>query len=286
GNRAQLLVGQDAAWLELAGQLAAQDPLAARALHATLAQTSLRPETRQQAHDRFARLLAAEPRGAALLQRLYLDSPRFADLATVPEAVRHLLAERALADGDLRLASRLLAGLDAPPDTADGFAWRLRRVRVLVLGGDPARGALELGRLVEADPVATTAQFERVLQVVFDLQTVGEHAAAIALLERLGPLAADDRQRRELPFWVADSHRAAGRPLEAARAYLRSATLLDPFALDEWAQSARYQAAKSLAAAGLVADARNLLQMLLNATRDPGRRATLQRDLQQLWLLE
>ncbi len=85
-------------------------------------------------------------------------------------------------------------------------------------------------------------------------------------------------------FWVADSYKALGRPLEAAQLYLRSAILQDPFAMDPWAQTARYYAAEQLAAAGLPADARNIYRGLLNATKDPGRQAVLRNNIQQLML--
>ena len=92
--------------------------------------------------------------------------------------------------------------------------------------------------------------------------------------------------RRELYYWMADSARALYRPLDAARLYLRSATLLDPVAMDPWAQTARYQAADALAEAGLVEDARALYTGLLGATRDPARKALLRHRLQQLLLAD
>ena len=55
--------------------------------------------------------------------------------------------------------------------------------------------------------------------------------------------------------------------------------------MDQWAKSARYQAAQMLAKAGYIEDARNLYQGLLNATSDPSQQALLRHAMQQLMLL-
>jgi len=286
GNRAQLLVGQDRRWLALASELQAADPHSAQALYATVGLTENDPVLRSAAHATFANLIAETPNGATLLQRLYLESMHFSTPGDIPEALRRRLGERALEDGELRLASRLLTGLAVPTDADEAFSWRLQRARVQVLGGNPQRGAEELKQLIHEAPEQSTAHYDRVLQVIFDLQTVSEHDRALVLLETLEPLAGEPRQRRELPFWIADLHRTAGRPAQAARYYLRSATSDDPLAMDEWVRNARHQAALTLADAGLTADARNLLQDLILTAPEPSRRAALQRDLQQLRLPE
>ena len=72
---------------------------------------------------------------------------------------------------------------------------------------------------------------------------------------------------------------------EAAYLYLKSATLQDPMAMDPWAQTARYHAAKMLAEAGLVEDARQIYSSLLRATRDASRRAVLENEIQRLHLV-
>ena len=55
--------------------------------------------------------------------------------------------------------------------------------------------------------------------------------------------------------------------------------------MDQWAQTARYRAAKALVEAGLVQDARNIYGSLLRSTRDAGRKAVLENELQRLHLL-
>jgi hypothetical protein len=122
------------------------------------------------------------------------------------------------------------------------------------------------------------------VQVVFDLQTVTAHAQAIDLFERLLLREMPTQRTREILFWQADSWQALGKPARAAYLYLQSATLTDPSAMDPWAQTARYHAAQSLAEAGLLEDARRVYQTLLNATREPGRRAMLLNEIQRLQL--
>ena len=102
-----------------------------------------------------------------------------------------------------------------------------------------------------------------------------------ALLEK----RLEQQQRRELLFWMADSSQVLGQYDQAAYLYLKSATLSDPMAMDPWAQTARYRAAKALAEAGLLEDARNVYTALLRATRDVSRKAVLQNELQSLHLL-
>jgi hypothetical protein len=90
--------------------------------------------------------------------------------------------------------------------------------------------------------------------------------------------------RRELLFWMADSRKAQSKHTEAARFYLQSATLGDNNSMDPWAQTARYQAAKSLSEAGLTRDAAFIYKELLRITESPARRSVLRHELQQLRL--
>ena len=121
--------------------------------------------------------------------------------------------------------------------------------------------------------------------MVFDLQTVKQHDKALLLFGALLEKPLSVQQRRELLFWMADSLQELQRYDDAAYLYLKSATLADPTAMDPWAQTARYRAAKSLVDAGLVEDARQIYSLLLRATKDASRKAVLQNELQRLHLL-
>lgn len=286
GNHEQLLVGQDQAWFDKAGEFAQRYPLRARAMYTVVALNGLDEKTRALAHLQLAQSLTAMKGGEVLLRRLYLESKRFARLDGVPETIRHRLVDIALANSQVGLAARLMRGLASPPAGQERVEWQMRRARVAILAGEPEAGVQLMITLLDQTPQFEPAVLDRLLQVIFDLQTVGRHDDALRLFKALGQRPLDDQRRRELLFWMADSYREMGRHEQAAFHYLRSATLVDPFSMDRWAQTARYQAARELVHGGLFADARRLFQGLLNATRDPSRRAVLQRELQQLQLKE
>lgn len=286
GNAEQLLVGQDQAWFDKAGEFTQRYPLRARAMYVVVALHGLAAETRAQAHLYLAQSLAAIEGGQRLLRRLYLEARRFARLDGVPEPIRHRLVDLALAESEVGLAARLMRGLTPPPAALERVEWQLRGARVSILAGEPEAGVRQLETLLSESPQLEMAVFDRLLQVIFDLQTIGYHDEALQLFAALSRQALDDQRRRELLFWMADSYREQRRHELAAHHYLQSAGLVDPFSMDPWAQTARYQAARELRQARLFADARRLFQGLLNATRDPSRRAVLQRELHQLQLEE
>jgi tetratricopeptide (TPR) repeat protein len=281
GNEARLLVGDDGTWFELAETHLGGEPVLARALLAVVAVHSFDDEARDRGHDQIAASLYAERHGPAVLERLYLDSNRFGDPAAVPRPVRYRLADLALQVPDIPLASSLMEGLESPPEGTDPVDWQLRRARVLLLGGAREEGLAALATVLQPE-AAVTLQIDRFLQVVFDLQSMNDHAPALGFLGRLLDRELEPGQRREILFWKAESHEGVGDHVEAARFYLRSAGLFDPFSMDPWAQTARYRAADVLAEAGLAADARRLYEGLLNATDDEARRAVLRNRLQRL----
>lgn len=285
GNERQLLIGQDSAWFEAAAELVRRHPTRARALFALLASNAQDDARGTAAHHRLVGLLGDDEAGRRLVRRLYLEAKRYPRLDAVPEPVRYQLLDHALVDGDIPLASTLMASLPRPPAGSDAQAWSLRRARVLILGGEDAAGIGVLEGLLEGGEALAVERIDRLLQVLFDLQSVDRHREAVALFRRILERGADDRQRREIYYWLADSHKALGDPAEAARLYLKSAGLFDPYALDQWAQSARYSAAESLAEAGLADDARVLYKRLLSATKDPARKSVLRHKLQELWLI-
>jgi len=283
GNQLQLIVGDDEAWFVAASNRYDEQPIHARALFAVVALKAYQPQQAAVAHWQLASLIDKIPHGGRLMRALYLESGRFETEADIPPAVRYLLLEHVLAAPDIPQASRLLVGLDEPPPQTDAAEWHLRRARVLLLGGKVEDGAAALDRLFREVDVFDR---DRALQVVFDLQTLGRHDIALTFLARLQATEKDAQRARELWYWRADSLTAMKRHAEAALAYLRSAMLIDAHASDPWAQTARFQAAEALTAAGLFGDARRQYQILLNSTRDASRQAVLRNNLQQLRLLE
>ncbi|RMG30225.1 MAG: hypothetical protein D6721_04455, partial [Gammaproteobacteria bacterium] len=271
GNRLQLLQGRDADWYFAATERMEREPLQARALLAVLAETATDLHHRRLAHDYFSRMLVDRDPSGRLLRLLYLDAARFPRPEDIPVPARRRLVAVALDVRDVRLASRLAAGLPAPPgdDAKQAFRWDLLRARVLILGGRVAEGTALLREVLHRRPPDGPQALDRLLQVVFDLQEIGEHARALSLFSEIARLPLDARHRRELWYWIGESRAALGRHREAAVAYLTSAAWQDPHAMDPWAQTARYHAAQELEQAGFLGDAVRVLRGLAGATRDP-----------------
>lgn len=283
GNDAKLLVGNDSAWLGKAKTFTAKEPHRARALYAFLVHHAEDENARATANRLLAESLLKDGHGETL-RALYLNSTRIAGPDAVPQSVRYRLAEIALAQHDMKLAAALLKDLTEPPAGEDATIWTLRRARALVYIGDIANAQPLLMGLLEQQK-AVDAEFARYfLQVVFDLQTLGRHSEALALLEKLSARAETKSLQRELLYWRADSHAALGQNADAGELYLRSAVFNSGNGDDPWGQTARFHAAGALARAGMTVDARHIYTALLKSTPDPARRAQIERQLQQLWL--
>jgi hypothetical protein len=286
GNDEQKLLGNDEDWYFPATEAIDKDPLRARILFSVLAEYGTSSERRSVAHEYLVSLLDDLPHGKRLTRRLYLESARYADVDNLPPVIRYRLIDEALESGDLTTTSRLMAGLAEPPSGSDRFEWDLRRARVAIYTGDVDAGVELLHKLLQVEQQEWDKQrVDRLLQVVFDLQTVKQHQRALTLFTELLDKPLDVQQQREVLFWMADSLQELERYDEAAYLYLKSATLADPTAMDPWAQTARYRAAKALVDAGLVEDARRIYTTLLRATKDASRQAVLQNELQRLHLL-
>jgi tetratricopeptide (TPR) repeat protein len=204
----------------------------------------------------------------------------------MPTLVRYRLADKALAEYNVRLAGTLLKDMQAPPAGEDEALWRLRRARVLVYAGDDQAAVTLLRGLATERPTLDPDFADRLLQVVFDLQALGRHAEALPLLEAVYARVEHARLRRELLFWQAESQAGLKRYQDAAELFLRSATFAGASGGDPWGMTARFHAAEALAKAGLTDDARGVYNKLLAVTDDPRRRSVIERNIQQLWLIE
>jgi hypothetical protein len=286
GNAEQKLLGNDEDWYFPATEALEKEPLRARVLFSVLSEHGSDAQRRSVAHEYLVGMLDDLPNGKLLVQRLYLESRRYAEVGKLPPVIRYRLIDEALESGELQTASRLMAGLAEPPAGGDRFGWDLRRARVAIFTDDVASGVSMLQQLfADQELVWDKQKVDRLLQVVFDLQTVRYHQQALALFSALLDKPVDQQQRRELLFWMADSLQELEQYERAAYLYLKSATLTDVTAMDPWAQTARYRAAKALAEAGLLEDARQIYSGLLRATRDTSRKAVLQNEIQRLHLV-
>lgn len=287
GNAEQRLLGRDEDWYFPATEMLEKQPLRARIFFAVLAEHGSSPQRRELAHEYLMDLLADLPGGRRLVRTLYLEASRYADVSALPAVVRYRLIDQALEDGELRTAARLMSGLARPPRGQDAFGWNLRRARVAVYTGEVETGARLLRELLEDEKQEWNEQHaDQLVQILFDLQTVKRHREALELFRVLMDKPLSAKRRREMLFWMAESLQALEQYDQAAWLYLRSATFTDPAAMDPWAQTARYRAARALVQAGYPGDARRIYRGLVRATRDAGRRAVLQGELQRLRLID
>jgi tetratricopeptide (TPR) repeat protein len=284
GNRSELLLGADEDWLELAGSASKVTPVKSRSLYAMLMLRSTGQVSNRAAAgymETFAEVDEAERR---LLENLFNHSQTFSDAHNIPAGIRFQLVDLALKSVDIEEATRLMSGLTTVPPGTSRLDWQLRQSRVLILGGryDEGNKVLQvlISEYLEPQPEAT----DRILQVLFDLQTVGLHAQAIDHFGHLLQLDIDLKRRREILYWIGDSYRGLEKYQQAALLYLQSAMMPAPDSMDPWAQTARFNAAESLQLAGLVDDARRIYQTLLQITEDPAHRSVLSHKIQQLWL--
>ena len=120
--------------------------------------------------------------------------------------MRYRLVDHALSNGDISLAATMMASLPQPPDGEDLFNWQIRKARVLILEGRHEDGEKVLKASLQNQQTLEREQIDRYLQVVFDLQTVSRHEQALELFDLLPEADMDDKLRRELYYWKAESN--------------------------------------------------------------------------------
>jgi tetratricopeptide (TPR) repeat protein len=283
GNDKRLLVGDDSSWLKQAEGLEKTRPVQARGLYAFLAIKGAVDIVRAIAHKRFTDSLYKEDLGNAAVA-LYTESEGIARVQLAPDDARYRLAIEILRKGDIKVAAEIMKSLTQPPADESVEEWKLRRARTLVYAGQFPDAVVLLNEALGSVTKLNKEFVQRFTQVLFDLQAVGEHAAAIELFESVYHKVQSTETQRELLYWMAESYAARGDNARAAALYLQSAVHGQPSGGDMWGQSARYHAAESLAHAGLIEDARAVYGTLLRQTPDAKRRALIERNLQQLWL--
>ena len=285
GNSAKLLVGNDDVWLEKAEAVPCATHHVARAVYAFLSRRASEPDVRYLSHRRLVSGLMRDGHSQTL-ESLYTQSNLYPVVANIPTSVRYALADKAIADYNIRLAASLIRGLDAPPEGEAPEDWSLRRARILVYAGDYRVATGLLQETLTTQPTLEIELAGRLLQVLFDLQAVGRHDDALALFKIAYDRADSDKMRREILFWMADSQNAMKHYSAAAELYLRSATFAGASGEDPWGHTSRFYAAEALGRAGLIDDARRVYQKLMEASTDPRRRTQIERQMQQLWLTE
>lgn len=284
-NDHNLLVGDDKAWQALIEKQKKNSDREAMYLSAALAQTSHNTAIQQQAHAAIVQSIQQRKNGMTLINQLYLHGEHIKDYSILPTSVRYLLVDYALAKGDITKASTLMRSLPQPPEGENAFDWRMRKARVMVLEGD-YKGSEELLKQTIAPLVhIETRELDRYIQVVFDFQTVQQHESALALFELIKQDWLNDKLKREIYFWKAESFYALSQFDRAALYYLKSASALEGEENDLWAQSARFKAAGALVKAGIYDDAEKVYKDLLVITASESRKSLIRQSIQKIRLL-
>ena len=201
----------------------------------------------------------------------------------LPAAVRHRIVNHALKQRDIELAAEMSRHLPPANPDQDPLNWALIRARLAIYTGEFGHGETVLREAIEPAGAFDADAADRVMQLIFDLQSVGRHEAAYLLFEMMHDRVTTSNHKRETLFWMADSLRNMGQYTHAAELYFESA-LLNGDGHDIWGQTARLNAAEVLTDAGMLGDAQRIYEQLLRVSSDPKQRLALERRLQQLWL--
>ena len=285
GNQYNLLKGDDAAWYQRAGEIKKNQPVRARGMYAVIAINTGDENKRQQAHKELVDALSETDAGLEVVNQLYMQSKRAGSTDNLPVEVRYRLVDHALSMGDITLAATMMASLPQPPEGAGYFEWQMRKARVLILEGEHERGEAELRLALQNIGELNKDMVDRYLQVVFDLQTIKRHEQALELFNLLPIESMDDKLRREIYYWKAESHYEIERYDQAAMLYMKSAKAGDETMSDLWAQSARFKASDALLKAKLYDDAKYAYTELLGITSSDSRKRLIRQKLQHIRLL-
>jgi len=161
--------------------------------------------------------------------------------------------------------------------------WLIYTGRIAIIAGRHQHGAAQLEKWVDSIENLTAEQTDRVLQPIFDLQTVEQHALAIPLLEKINRKSPGGKYTREIAFWTAESYGATKQHIKAADFFLFSAMQKDN-GFDQWGESARFRAAESLLEGNFFEDSLSLFEGLLLRAQDEPQKQALEQKIQQIWL--
>lgn len=220
-----------------------------------------------------------------LLSRLLGKQKIMGDFKHVGSATSAKILNFALAQGDANLILAIAPHLGEAPENIDSQDWILQKARVDIFAGRFAHAQDKLENWIDQHDTLTGKDVDRVLQAVFDLQSVQQNDLSLVLFEKISDKTNSKRHKREILFWRAQSHDALDERTTAAQLYLRSA-MVEANGFDQWGQSARYHAAYTLMEAGAYFDARRLFEALQSVATDTARHTTIKQALQRLWLIE
>ncbi|GMR01092.1 MAG: hypothetical protein BMS9Abin19_0446 [Gammaproteobacteria bacterium] len=281
-----LLFGNDEQWQNLSEQLIDKEPEKALALNAALVLHTDKFTTKQQQHKTIVEIIERRKNGLELINQLYLHSNKVVDVNVLPDEVRYRLVDYALSEGSYSEAATIMKSLKEPPQGKTLFDWRMRKARVLILQGEYKKSENLIRNTFAEKTSITRAELDRFIQVVFDFQTVQQHQQAIKLFDLVSLENLDEKLKREIFFWKAESYFSLEKYDRAALFYLESARAVAEAEHDLWGQSARFKAGKALMLAGIYDDAKKVFSDLLIITASDSRKAIINQNLQKIRLLK
>ena len=285
-NDLGLLFGNDEQWQQLSDKLIQSAPKKALQLNAALVLHTENFLTKQLQHKTIVEIIEKRKNGLELINQLYLHSNKVTDVNVLPDEVRYRLVDYALSEGDYYEAATIMKSLKEPPEGKTLFDWRMRKARVLILQAEYAQSEDLIRKTFSEKPKITRDELDRYIQVVFDFQTVQQHQQAIKLFDLLFIDGLDEKLKREIYFWKAESYFSLEKFDKAALFYLQSARAVTDAENDLWAQSARFKAGKALMLAEIYYDAEKVYTELLVITDSETRRALINQNLQKIRLLK
>ena len=282
-NEAGYLVGEESGWGDFARLLPAEDGVTRRAVWAHIARQLDDPFSVRLAVDQWINAVLDDDR-MPLVTLLHGEDAPLGPLLVSPEVALRL-SSAALQNEDIQLAAFANSNVSGPPPGMSYGEWLLYTGRTAIVAGRYAEGGDRLRKWIESRERLTPEETDSVLQPVFDLQTVDQHEMALEFLAMIDDRSPGGKYTREIAFWIAESYEATGQHMKAADYFLFSALQKDN-GFDQWGESARYRAADALLNGNFFADARTLLEDLLQRATDENRAKALREKLQQLWLRE
>ncbi len=279
-NKAGLLVGEENNWGPFAVALPNEQETIRRSVWAYIA-SKTDGGTRQAAADNLVNAIVDSER-MDLVPFLFGDDKPLGQLTLSP-ATALRLSNLAIEAGKVELAAEANANVSNPPPGMDYADWLIYTGRISIIAGRHQQGASQLDKWIESTDSLTPDQTDKVLQPIFDLQTVEQHQLAIPLLEKVNEKSPGGKYTREIAFWIAESYGATRQHIKAADHFLYSAMQKDN-GFDQWGESARFRAAEALLEGNFFDDALKLFEGLLERAEDEPQKQALQQKIQQIWL--
>ncbi len=220
--------GYTQAWLTVVEEVREPEPLAALGLATAVLLDARDRGTRDQAAARVLEAVQTRPEGTRLALALFTRGRRISQ-ADLPPPLRFALAQQALALGEGKPASMLLASMAEPPAGTATFDWELARLHSALLGG-ANKAFAEQSRQIT--PAAIGAeQFMRLQRMLRDAVRLGQAQAAAEFCEHwlASPLYTDaNAAHHALRLEAARAYLALGRSLLAADHAWRAQSGLPP----------------------------------------------------------